>query len=511
MNTRRLLVLTIALNVLLASALLWIWLRRHGEPSAPVPQTVAESPREETPTKAAEPKLQPVQLSPERMQSIGVTFSQVEMRDVGGEIRATGNVDVDERRLAYVQTRFAGWLRKVHVNATYQFVQKGQPLFTVYSPELVATEQEYLLALKNRGQLQTSSVEGVATGAQTLAAAARDRLRQWEISEAEINKLEATGKPVSELTIYSPVSGYVTERNALPNMYVQPETRLYTVADLATVWVNAQVFQNDLGKLKPGNPAEVTVDAYPGRTFRGRVEQILPQVDMNTRTVRVRLSFANPSLLLKPGMFVNVTLKTPMGKAVLVPASAIVHTGAKQIAFVDKGDGMLDPRDVLVGDRAGDAYVVRSGLKAGERVVTSANFLIDSESQLQAAAGSFAPPPPGAGAAAAMNNQNVDAQLTTEPDPPHKGSNVFRVKLSSADGKPMSGAQVTVTFFMPAMPAMGMAEMKTVSELNDKGNGLYEGKGELGSGGTWQVTIVAKQNGQAIAGKQMSVSATGGM
>jgi Cu(I)/Ag(I) efflux system membrane fusion protein/cobalt-zinc-cadmium efflux system membrane fusion protein len=277
------------------------------------------------------------------------------------------------------------------------------------------------------------------------------------------------------------------------------------------VWVNAQVFQNDLGKLKPGNPAEVTVDAYPGRTFRGRVEQILPQVDMNTRTVRVRLSFANPSLLLKPGMFVNVTLKTPMGKAVLVPASAIVHTGAKQIAFVDKGDGMLDPRDVLVGDRAGDAYVVRSGLKAGERVVTSANFLIDSESQLQAAAGSFAPPPPGAGAAAAMNNQNVDAQLTTEPDPPHKGSNVFRVKLSSADGKPMSGAQVTVTFFMPAMPAMGMAEMKTVSELNDKGNGLYEGKGELGSGGTWQVTIVAKQNGQAIAGKQMSVSATGGM
>jgi Cu(I)/Ag(I) efflux system membrane fusion protein/cobalt-zinc-cadmium efflux system membrane fusion protein len=203
----------------------------------------------------------------------------------------------------------------------------------------------------------------------------------------------------------------------------------------------------------------------------------------------------------------------PMGKELVVPASAIVHSGAKQTAFVDRGDGMLDPRDVEVGERVGESYVVRKGLKAGDRVVTSANFLVDSESQLQAAAGSFAPPPPGAGAAAAMNKSatQADAQLTTDPAPPRKGSNVFRVKLASADGKPISGAQVSVTFYMAAMPAMGMAEMKTTSDLSDKGNGLYEGKGELGSGGTWQVTIVAKQNGQVIASKQMSVSATGGM
>jgi RND family efflux transporter MFP subunit len=512
MNTRKLLIVAAALNVLLAGALIWIWLRpRENAKSQPMPAPNSQSAETTAQPRAA--KLQPVQLSPERMQSIGVTFGKVEMSDVGGEIRATGNVDIDERRLAYVQTRFAGWLRRVQVNATYQFVQKGQPLFTVYSPELVATEQEYLLALKNRGQLQTSSVEGVAAGAQSLAGAARDRLRQWEISDAEIDKLERSGKPVSELTIYSPVSGYVTERNALPNMYVQPETRLYTVADLSTVWVQAQAFQNDVGRLKSGNPAEVTVDAYPGKTFRGRVEQILPQVDMNTRTVRVRLSFANPGLLLKPGMFVNVAILTPMGKALVVPASAIVRSGARQIAFVDKGDGVLDPREVEVGERAGEAYVVRKGLKAGDRVVTSANFLVDSESQLQAAAGSFSPPPPGAGAAAAMNKsaQQADAQLTTDPNPPHKGSNIVRVKLTSSDGKPVSGAQVSVTFFMAAMPAMGMAEMKTTSDLNDKGNGLYEGKGELGSGGTWQVSIVAKQNGQVIASKQLSVSATGGM
>ena len=447
------------------------------------------------------------------MQSIGVTFGTVAMRTMADEIRATGNVDVDERRLAYVQTRFSGWLRNVYINATYQFVRKGQPLFTIYSPDLVATEQEYLLARKNQQQLQTSSVEGVSEGANSLVSAARDRLRQWEIPAAEIAKLDASGKPITELTIYSPVTGYVTERAALPNMYVQPDTKLYTVADLSSVWVNAQVFQNDIGKVKPGAPADVTVDSYPGKTFRGRVDQILPQVDMNTRTVRVRLVFPNPGLLLKPGMFVNVVIKTPMGKSLTVPASAVLQSGTKQIVFVDRGNGRLEPVNVGLGQRLGESFVVLKGLKAGDRVATTANFLIDSESQLQAAAGAFTPPPPGAGGIAVMNptGQQANADLTTDPDPPHKGNNTFRVKLTAGDGKPISGAQVTVTFFMAAMPGMGMAEIKTPVSLNDKGNGMYESRGELGSGGTWQVTIVARQNGQVVVNRQMTISATGGM
>lgn len=464
-------------------------------------------------TKPSETPLQPVQLSAERMQKIGVTFGTAEMRDVGGGIRATGTVDMDERRLAYVQTRFAGWLRNVYVNASYDFVRKGQPLFTIYSPELVATQEEYLLALANERQLQASSVQGVSSGALSVVNAARDRLRQWEIPESEITKLEQTGKPIRELTMNSSVSGYITERSALPNMFVEPQTRLYTVADLSSVWVHAQVFQNDIGKLKPGNPAEVVVDAYPGKIFRGRVEQILPQVDMNTRTVRVRLVIANPGLLLKPGMFVNVVLKTPAGKQLVVPASAVLQSGTKQIVFVDKGNGELDPKAVQLGIRAGDAYVVQNGLRAGDRVVTSANFLVDSESQLQAAAGAYAPPPPGAGGAAAMNQsaQQANAEMTTDPDPPRKGNNVFRVKLTSADGNPISEAEVTVTSFMAAMPAMNMAEMKTTSKLVAKGNGLYEGPGELGSGGTWQVTILATQNGQTLVRRQLTISATGGM
>ena len=388
-------------------------------------------------------------------------------------------------------------------------------MFTIYSPELVTTEQEYLLARKNQQQMKTSSIDGVASGADTLVAAARERLEQWEVPQSEITKLESTGKVITDLTINSPVSGYITERNALPNSYVQPETKLYTVADLSTVWVYAQVFQPDLGRIKPGDPAEVTVDAYPGRTFRGRLDFILPQVDMNTRTVRVRLVFPNPELKLKPGMYVNITLKTPMGRALTVPASAVFHSGTRALVFVNKGEGNLEPRQVELGPRVDEDYVVLKGLKKGDSIVTSANFLIDSEAQLQAAAGAFAPPPPGAGAAAAMNRPTgapqANAELTSDPSPPHKGSNVFRVKLTGANGAPVSGAQVSVTFFMPAMPAMGMAAMKTEVNLSDQGNGLYEGKGDLGSGGTWQVTIVARQNGTVIASKHLTVNATGGM
>jgi hypothetical protein len=318
-----------------------------------------------------------------------------------------------------------------------------------------------------------------------------------------------------EITVSSPVSGYITERNALPNQFVQPETKLYTIADLSQVWIYAQVFQTDIGRLKAGDLATVTVDAYPGRSFRGRVQQILPQLDAATRTVRVRLVFENPGLLLKPGMYVNVALGVPLGIQLVVPASGVLQSGARRIAFVDHGNGYLEPRQIETGLRVGDSFVVLKGLRTGEHIVASANFLIDSEAQLQAALGQFAPPPPGAGGAggtaAIPVSQAANIEFTTEPSPPRKGGNTFRAKLADSAAKPITGAQVTVTFYMPAMPAMGMAAMKTTATLAEKSNGLYEGTGELGSGGTWQVTITAQKNGQTLASKQMNVSATGGM
>jgi RND family efflux transporter MFP subunit len=456
----------------------------------------------------------PFQLTPQRMQSIGVVLGKVEFKPVNSELRFYGNVQVDERRQAYVQTRFAGWIRKVYADATGNFIGKGQPLFTIYSPDLVSTEHEYLLAKKNSESLQQSKVSGVASGAASLFGAAKERLLQWEVSPGEIEKLDQGGKAITDLTVNSPVSGYITQKNALPNMYVQPETMLYTVADLSDVWVLAQVFQSDAGKIKPGDPAEITVDAYPGRVFHGRVDFILPQLDMNTRTLPVRLVFANPGLKLRPGMYVNVRAKLPMGRQLVVPASAAFHSGTKNLLFVYSGAGNIEPREVELGPQVGDQLIVTKGIKANQQIVASANFLIDSEAQLQAAAGAFIPPPPGAGEAASMNapaQTQATAELTTDPDPPHKGSNIVRVKLTGPDGKPITGASVTVTFFMAAMPAMGMAAMKTDIHASGKGGGVYEGKGALGSGGTWQVTVRAQQNGQTIANRQLTLNATGGM
>jgi RND family efflux transporter MFP subunit len=525
---RRAFLITLLSTVLLAIVAAGLWWRLHTSETAraertteksavetgqasPVIESMPNEPSANPPH--TETPLAPIQLSPQRMQSIGVEIGEVKYQPVDGEIRFYGNVQADERRLAYVQSRFAGWIRKLYADATGDFVRKGQPLFTIYSPDLVTTEQEYLIAKKNQADLQRSSVTGVASGAASLFSATRDRMLQWEIPESEIAKLDTTGKVITDLTINSPVSGYIAEKNALPNMYVQPEMHLYTVSDLSDVWVLAQVFQNDAGKMKPGDHAEVTVDAYPGKVFSGRVDYLLPQVDTATRTLPVRLVIPNPGLKLRPGMYVNVTLKLPLGKQLIVPGSAIFHSGTRNLVFAYRGDGNIEPREVELGSRLGEQQMVTKGVLAGERIVISANFLIDSEAQLQAAVGAFTMPLPEDSDTAAnvppQSQANVD--LTTDPSPPHKGSNTVRVKLTSGGGKPITGAQVTVTFFMAAMPAMGMSAMKAVMNATDVGSGMYEGKGDLGSGGTWQVTVTATQSGQAIASKHLVLNATGGM
>jgi RND family efflux transporter MFP subunit len=485
------------------------------QPVAAGPSPTAKETAPPMPEQKMGAPLVPVQLTPERMQSIGVRTGSVEYKQLSDDIRATGTVDINERLLSYVQVRFPGYIREVFANATYQYVRKGEPLFTIYSPDLVATQQEYLLARQNQESLSSSTVDGVASGAEALSGAAEQRLEQWEVPQSEIAKLKETGKPVTDLTVNSPVAGYITERNALPNMYAEPSTKLYTVADLSRVWVYAQIFQNDVGRVKPGDKAQITVDSYPGRIFSGQIEEILPQVDMATRTVRVRLAIANPGLKLKPGMYVNVDLKTNMGRQLVVPASAVFQSGTRQLAFLNQGNGSLEPKEITTGPRVGDDFIVLKGLQPHQSIVTSANFLIDSESQLQSAAGSFAPPPPGAGANAPPANAPAAAQanidFTTDPNPPKKGSNSFHVKLTGAGGASISGADVSVTFYMAAMPAMGMAAMNTTAKLTEKGNGLYEGSGSLGSGGTWQVTISVQRNGQIIATKQVRVNATGGM
>src|SRR5579864_7606632 len=444
----------LAVVVALAGWLVLDWRNAHREKIGVAAEspTSGALPSASLSANATDVPLSPVQLTPERMQSIGVKLGTAEIQNVSDAVRASGNVEVDERRIASVQTRFPGWIRNVYADASYQFVRKGEPLFTIYSPDLVTTEQEYLLAKKNAEAVQSSTVSGVSAGSQSLLAATRQRLEQWEVPASEIQKLESTGKVITDLTMNSPVTGYITEKNALPNMYVQPETHLYTISDLSDIWVLAQVFQNDAGKIKPGDHADVTVDAYPGKVFSGRVDYLLPQVDMATRTLPVRLVIPNPGLKLRPGMYVNVRLKLPLGRQSVVPASAIFHSGTRNLIFAYQGEGNIQPREVEVGARVGDDVVITKGVHAGDQIIASANFLIDSEAQLQAAAGAFVPPPPGAGQAAAMNVPLTQAsvELSTQPTPLQKGTNTIRVKLSDSTGRPIAGAQVSVTFFMAA-------------------------------------------------------------
>ncbi|HEV2132780.1 MAG TPA: efflux RND transporter periplasmic adaptor subunit [Terracidiphilus sp.] len=498
----------------------------HRGPSAPAaisaddpvvasgPAATSPSPHAGAAPAAAAAPLAPIQLSPQRLQEIGVTTAIVAYKNVNNELNVPGNVDIDEEKLAYVQTRFPGWIQDVYANATYQYVRKGQTLFTIYSPDLVSSEQEYLLARQNQKTFSpethpasTSSMAAQESG--WLLNAAEERIRQFGVPQQVLSDLERTANVQRNIAIDSPVSGFITERNALPNAYVQPDTKLYTIADLSTVWVYANVFQDAVGRLRPGDPAQVTVDAYPGRTFRGRIDQILPQVDPATRTVRVRLVFSNPGVALKPGMYVNVAIHAPLGRQLVIPASAVLESGQQAIAFVDHGQGYLEPRIIQAGPQIDDSILILSGLKAGEKVVSSANFLLDSEAQLQSALGGFAPPPPSSTSAAPAAQLQID--LTTQPEPPRKGANTVRVKLTGADGKPVTGVQVAVTFFMPAMPAMGMAAERASTNLAEQGGGLYGGPLELPSGGTFQATVTVQRAGQTLATRQLSIDVTGGM
>ncbi|HVO83411.1 MAG TPA: efflux RND transporter periplasmic adaptor subunit [Syntrophobacteria bacterium] len=326
-----------------------------------------------------------VKISAERQQLIGVQYGQVIRQSLARTIRAVGKVTYDETRVTRVQSKVSGWIDKVYVDFTGRLVQRGQPLFTLYSPELVSTQQEFLLASRARDHLVKSPVSEIAANAVSLYDSARERLRLWDITEEQIQELERRGTPAKTMTLYSPTTGFVITRNAFPGQRVTPEAELYTIADLDTIWVLADVYEYEVPLIKLGQAASMTLTYLPGRTYQGRVSYIYPQLDNTTRTLKVRLEFANPGDQLKPDMYANVNLRIDYGEHLAVPQAAVLDSGTEQIVFIARGDGYFEPRKVRLGAKAGNFYIVLDGLKAGERVVTSANFLIDSESQLKSA------------------------------------------------------------------------------------------------------------------------------
>jgi membrane fusion protein, copper/silver efflux system len=489
-------------------------------------------------------------------QLIGVRSAQVTYATLGQEIRAVGTVDYNERGLTQVTVKTSGWVREVFIDSIGRPVTKGDPLFTLYSPDLLATQDEYLLALKTERQLATSPLAEVKANAASLVASTRERLHLWDVTDLQIATLERNGKAEPVLTVYAPSSGIVLKREALPGKYVEPGTTLYEVADLSTVWISADIYESEVATVTLKQSASVTFAAYPGKIFHGNVSYIYPLLNTETRTVRVRVELPNPGLKLKPGMYGTVTLQTEAVHALVVPKEAVLDTGLRQLVFLDRGQGRYEPATVKLGRRSQDEVAVLEGLKEGDRIVTSANFLLDAESKLASASsmqgmmgrigmadwqmrGAHEGKMEGMDMASMKNmegmenmpgmqmgemkdmkgmgptKENTAAEtrqtagfsltLTTRPEKPKAGELLLRLKLTDQAGKPVTNAQV---FFVYTMPMPGMADSKATARHTK--DGIYEGTVMFGMGGTWVVTVNVTVSGRPPIAETFQLAVAGG-
>jgi Cu(I)/Ag(I) efflux system membrane fusion protein/cobalt-zinc-cadmium efflux system membrane fusion protein len=419
-------------------------------------------------------------------------------------IRAAGTVTYDETRQAEVNTRIDGWIRELYADYTGRLVQRGEPLFTLYSPDLIAEQNDYLLALRGRSKLGAADPAGLSDYSDRLAAAARERLLRLQMTDAEIDEVARAGRAAETVTFRSPATGVIVEKTALRGMRVMAGQMLYRVADLSTVWVEAEVYETDLPIVRTGMRASISLPGYPDRSFAGRISYIYPAVTAETRTVRARIALANPSGLLKPNMLATVTLQAPESRALLVPADALVDTGTQQLVFVTDGTGRFTPREVRVGRRTADQVELLSGIAEGEELAASATFFLDSESQLRGALRSYEPLPEAPFDAA---SPAFDVTFRTEPDPPHVGENTFVVGLRGSNSEPIADAEVKVVLFMPPMPTMNMPAARSEATLVAAGDGLYRGTAEVMIPGRWTVTVNVARTGKPLGARQFAVVA----
>lgn len=358
-------------------------------------EAAASAPPATVPETAGVPGRAVVSLSPERRRALGLRTELVRRSALDRTLRTVGRVAADERRLHHIHTKYDGYIEHLYVDFTGKLVRKGEPLVSLYSPELVATQQEYLLAWRARLELAESGLPSVAQGGVDLLEAARRRLLLWDIRAEDITRLERTGIVRRTLDLHSDVTGYVVQKTALHGMRVMPSDTLFDIADLSHLWVLADVYESDLPSVRLGMPAEVSLPYLPGRRWAGTVTNVAPTVEAQTRTIKVRVEVDNADGALKPEMFADVVLRSGGGEGLLLPADAVIHAGQRQLVFVDLADGRLEPREVHLGVRVGDAVQVLHGVAEGERVVTTANFLLDSESSLKAALSTMSPAPAG--------------------------------------------------------------------------------------------------------------------
>ena len=448
-----------------------------------------------------------VQLDADEIKAAGVQLVKVTTARITTAVDAVGRVEQPEAQLATVPARVGGRIDKLYVQFTGETIRGGQAIAEIYSPDLVASAEEYRLALQNRERMHSSSEKEALENANDLVTASRKRLELWGVSEKQIDAA-AAGTAGLYVTVYAPSGGSVVERKVTRGQYVNSGDPLFTVADLSTVWVKADVYEFQLPQITPGQTLEITSEALPDKVLRGRVDFIEPEANPQTRTIPIHVHVANPGMRLRPGMYIRAKFISPgQHETVVVPRSAVLDTGTRKLVYVATSDGVFEAREIQTGVPSEERYPVLAGLKAGEEVVTNGNFLIDSQTRLTGGmTGLFggskeygnenAPV-----SSPAQNSQKPSGKISFAVDPnPPKGAaeNMFHVSVVDENGKEVPNADVTVTFVMPAMPAMGMGEMRTSFKLPYV-QGLYMGKGNIGMAGSWNVLVEAKRNGQVIA------------
>ncbi len=337
-----------------------------------------------TPAEQASADAGLIHMPKSQQHALGVRLTTVEEREVSRTLRTSGVVTADETRIAHVHLKTAGWVEEVYANFVGQLVQKGEPLFTVYSPELVATQQEYLIARRGMQQLGKSQYEDVAKSSQSLMDSARERMKLWDLTDRQIAELDRTGEVSKTITVYSPVSGFITDRKAFPHTSTTGDMDLYTIADLSRVWVTADVFEADLPYVKVGQQAVIRFPYAPGKAITGRVGYSYPVLDPQTHTAKIRIDVGNPGMVLKPNMLADVELTINYGRHVVVPAEAVLNSGTMQTVFLARDDATFEPRQVTMGATVDGMTILTAGVKKGESIVESGNFLLDSDTRLNA-------------------------------------------------------------------------------------------------------------------------------
>ena len=512
MTKRLLVILSVILAVAIVGTVLVFTpagrlLRRSDDAAATTPaaSTPPRSDDDSARGMSGAPARSEVAIDPRRQQLIGVRIVPVRRTMIGGELRVPGVVRFDETRQAEISTKVDGWIRDLRADYTGRTIARGEQLFTLYSPALFAAQSEYLLAHRGHSSAAGAEIDTVRDHAERLVQAARERLLRWDLSEADIRALEERGRASDTVPFRSPVSGTIVEKVAVEGMRVTAGQTLFRVADLSVVWVEADVPAQDLSNVRVGQTARVTVHGFQDQPLVGRTIYLFPTVEEQTRTAKVRIQFANRGGRLKPGMFAEVVLSGRDAEALTVPTDAVLEAGADQLVFVSLGDGRFEPRPVKVGRRSREEIEITSGLKEGEQVATGAAFFLDSESQLRAAVQSYQAPADQVVSAGPA--QRIDISFRPQPDPPRTGENTFEVVVRDPAGQPISDADVSVTFFMAAMPTMNMPAMRSSAKLPPAGGGIYRGSNQVMTAGRWDVTVDVSRGGQRLGSRQFAVVA----